>query len=140
MKQTELIQRHLPQSITQIMPFIQNNTLSFTLNLLRANLQRPNETGMLLPLSHNSHHTPLFHLLVSVGQPAPRRSQPGCHQRRTGEHEPDRATIDLYRGQSSGISVHELEVRDRRAVLGLVEEGFIVDAVQGGFLRSFFNY
>lgn len=111
------------------MPFIQNYALPFTFDLLGPNLQRANQAGMFLPLGHNRHHTALFDLPFSIGQPPSRRGQPGGHQSRTREHEPDRATIDLHRGESGRIGVHELEVRDWRAVLRLVEERFVVDAV-----------
>lgn len=118
------------------MPIIHNNSLPLLLHLLRPNLQTPHKTSILLPLRHNRNNLPFLQRLLLLGQPAPRRSQSGRHQRRAREHEADRAAVDLDRRERGGIRVDELEVRDWRAVLRLVEEGGGVYCVECGFFGS----
>lgn len=113
------------------MPLINNNTLPLTLNLLRANLQRPNQTGLLLALSLNSNDLPGVNGVLGIREPAARGCQARSHKGSTGKHEADCAAVDLDCWESCWECVDEAEVRDRGAVEGLEEEGCRVYCVEG---------
>lgn len=115
------------------MPLIHDHPLALLLHLLRAHLQRPHETDLLLALRPHGHHLPRLQRVLRVGQPPAGGGQPGRHERRAGQDEADRAAVDLHGGQGVGELVQQAEVRDERGVIvgGLVEEGVGVDRVEG---------
>lgn len=105
------------------MPLIHNNPLPLILHLLRAHLQHPHKTSLLLPLRLHSNDLPRFQRVLRVREPAPRRSQARRHQGCAGEHEADGAAVDLDGWQGGREGVDEFQVWDGRAVEGLEEEG-----------------
>ena len=113
------------------MPLINNNTLPLTLNFLRANLQRPNQTRLLLALSLDGNDLPGINGMLGIREPAAGGCQSGSHERGTGKHEADRAAVDLDCWEGCRECVDEAEVWDWGAVEGLEEEGCRVYCVEG---------
>lgn len=103
----ELIKVHPPQSITKIVTLIHNNTLSFALDLLGANLQHTDKTNLLLALSLDSNNLPSLDSVLSIRQSTPRGGKAGSHKRCAREHESNGTAVDLDCRDGRGVLVDE---------------------------------
>lgn len=119
------------------MSLVHDDALALVLHFLGANLKRPNKTSLLLTLGLHSNDLTRLKSMFSIGEPATGRRQTGGHERSTGKHEADGATIDLDCWEGSGEGVDEPEMGNWRAVKGLEEERRGVYCVEGCSLRAF---
>lgn len=118
----KLIKVHSPQSITKIVALVHNNTLSFALDLLGANLQHTDKTNLLLALSLDSNNLPSLNSVLGIRQSTPRGGKTGSHKRCARQHESNGTAVDLDCRDGRGVLVDEAEMRDGRSVDRLEEE------------------
>lgn len=88
------------------MTLIHNNSLPFTLHLLRAHLQCTNKTDLLLPLRLDGNDLSRLERMLRIRETAARGSQTGSHQGGAGEDEADCAAVDLNRWEGGGKGVN----------------------------------
>jgi hypothetical protein len=103
------------------MTFIHDNTLSFALNFLGANLQHANEANLLLTLGLDTNDLTRLNRVLCVGESASRGCQTWSHECGTGKHEADGAAVDLDSWDGGGVGVDETEVGNWRSIDGLEE-------------------
>lgn len=77
------------------MSLVNHHTFPFTLDLLRANLQRTNKTDLLLALRLHRNNLARFQSVLCVGKTTTRRCQTGSHQSGAGKDEANSAAVDL---------------------------------------------
>lgn len=124
-------QIHLPQPIAEIVARAHGHTLFGFLHLLRAHLQLSDETDLALSLGRDRDDVACLCIVRGVGESTARGCQTRNHQRRAGQDEADGAAVDPDRLEGLRVLMDDLEVGDDRVVHVLVEEGAVVEDVEG---------